>query len=56
MRSCLEATEAGLMREDPLDVVASDLRISVSILDELLGVTTADDILNNIFSTFCIGK
>jgi tRNA modification GTPase len=56
VRSCLEATEAGLKCEDPLDVVASDLRISVSILDELLGVTTADDILNNIFSKFCIGK
>ena len=56
LRSCLEEIEVSLKREDPLDVVASDLRISVSILDELLGVTTADDILNNIFSKFCIGK
>tara|TARA_Y100000590_G_scaffold465099_1_gene636371 strand:+ start:35375 stop:36757 length:1383 start_codon:yes stop_codon:yes gene_type:complete len=54
--SCLGATKVGLKREDPLDVVASDLRISVSILDELLGVTTADDILENVFSKFCIGK
>jgi len=25
-------------------------------LDELTGETTADDVLNLIFSTFCIGK
>lgn len=40
----------------PTDVIASDLRITVSHLDELLGATTADEILDNIFANFCIGK
>ena len=56
VRSCLKSIEGSLKREDPLDVVASDLRISMSILDELLGFTTVDDILDNIFSKFCVGK
>lgn len=40
----------------PTDVIASELRVAISFLDELLGVTTADDILENIFANFCIGK
>jgi tRNA modification GTPase len=33
-----------------------DLYASLRQLDSLTGETTADDILNRIFSTFCIGK
>ena len=40
----------------PTDVIASELRVAISFLDELLGVTTADDILENIFANFCVGK
>ena len=40
----------------PTDIIASELRVSISFLDELLGVTTADDILENIFANFCVGK
>ncbi|MBF88531.1 MAG: tRNA uridine-5-carboxymethylaminomethyl(34) synthesis GTPase MnmE [Candidatus Marinimicrobia bacterium] len=54
--SCLCSLLEDMERELPTDVIASELRIGVSLLDELLGVTTADDILENIFSNFCIGK
>jgi tRNA modification GTPase len=33
-----------------------DLYAALSALDSLTGTTTPDDILNLIFSTFCIGK
>tara|TARA_B100000315_G_scaffold260754_1_gene324862 strand:- start:18737 stop:20116 length:1380 start_codon:yes stop_codon:yes gene_type:complete len=42
--------------KDSSDVLASVLREALWHLDFILGITTADDILNNIFSKFCIGK
>jgi tRNA modification GTPase len=33
-----------------------DLYAALQQLDQLTGGTTADDILNRIFSSFCIGK
>jgi tRNA modification GTPase len=38
------------------DFIAVDLRDSLNYLGEIIGLTTPDDILNNIFSQFCIGK
>lgn len=40
----------------PHEMVLLDLYASLRQLDSLTGETTADDILNRIFSTFCIGK
>ena len=37
-------------------LVAFEIRDALSHLDRILGVTTADDILDNIFSSFCVGK
>ena len=52
LSSLLDDMGSGL----PTDIIASELRVAISFLDELLGVTTADDILENIFGNFCIGK
>ena len=38
------------------DIVSVDIKSAVASLDILLGKTTADDILNNIFKNFCVGK
>lgn len=38
------------------EFIAVDLRNAESALGEIIGVVTTDDILNNIFSKFCIGK
>jgi len=38
------------------DLVAVDLRAGLNHLGEIIGEVTTDDILNNIFSKFCIGK
>jgi tRNA modification GTPase len=40
----------------PHEMILIDLYRSLWALDSLTGQTTADDILNLIFSTFCIGK
>lgn len=38
------------------EYIASDLRLALDILGEITGKTTPDDILNQIFSGFCVGK
>jgi len=39
-----------------LEVVAMDLRIAVNAIGEIVGKTTTEDLLDMIFSKFCIGK
>ena len=46
------ATTAAL----PHELLLLDLYCALQPIDAITGVTTADDILNRIFSTFCIGK
>ena len=40
----------------PHEMLLLDLYDALQALDSLTGVTTTDDILHLIFSTFCIGK
>lgn len=49
------ATEAVPLKT-PHEMVLLDLYSALRPLDEITGATTADDILNLIFSSFCIGK
>ena len=39
-----------------LEIVAFELRESINHIDALMGKTTVDDILNRVFSGFCVGK
>ena len=38
------------------EFIAADLKAAEMSLGEIIGIVTPDDILNNIFSNFCIGK
>jgi tRNA modification GTPase len=38
------------------EFISVDLRNAESALGEIIGIVTTEDILNNIFSSFCIGK
>ncbi len=47
-----DAAQAGL----PHELLMLDLYCALHPIDAITGATTADDILNKIFTTFCIGK
>jgi tRNA modification GTPase len=38
------------------EFTSSDLKIAYDLLGEIIGETIKDDILNGVFSQFCIGK
>lgn len=51
-QTTLQALQDGLT----LELVALDLRIAVNAIGEIVGKTTTDDLLDKIFSEFCLGK
>ena len=55
-RVALEQARDGLSQALPPDLIAVDFRTSLDCLGEIVGVTTTEDILDRIFSQFCIGK
>jgi tRNA modification GTPase len=52
----LAAASSAAVQNIPHEMVLLDLYGALRHLDSLTGETTSDDILNLIFSTFCIGK
>lgn len=61
--NCLVRAKEGLMKaintiKENLsgEFIASDLRVTEMALAEIIGEVTPEDVLNNIFSKFCIGK
>jgi tRNA modification GTPase len=55
-RVALVSTRDGLRADQTLEVVAMELRIAVNAVGEIVGKTTTEDLLDSIFSQFCIGK
>jgi tRNA modification GTPase len=54
-----EAVEAAhrMLGEGPApELIAEELRVAQKALSEITGAFTADDLLGEIFSSFCIGK
>jgi tRNA modification GTPase len=54
--TALQAAQIAVKNKIPHEMVLLDLYSALRALDEITGATTNDDILNLIFSTFCIGK
>jgi tRNA modification GTPase len=52
----LERVISGLENHIPEDLLAIDIRQAIHYLGEITGEITSDEILGNIFKTFCIGK
>ncbi|MCB0804905.1 MAG: tRNA uridine-5-carboxymethylaminomethyl(34) synthesis GTPase MnmE [Bacteroidales bacterium] len=48
--------EAGFKNQLPSDLIAIDIRQALHHLGEITGTVTTNEILDNIFSKFCIGK
>jgi tRNA modification GTPase len=54
--SCLDTAREASDRQVPHEMIMLDLYGALRPLDAITGETTTDDILNLIFSSFCIGK
>jgi tRNA modification GTPase len=54
--AALAAAKSAVTGKVPHEMLLLDLYGALRPLDSITGVTTNDDILNLIFSTFCIGK
>jgi tRNA modification GTPase len=52
----LEKAELALIKNQPFEILALELRDSMDKLGEIVGIVTTEDLLNKIFSDFCIGK
>ncbi len=55
-KESLQKAQIGLEELIPGDLLAQDIRESLFHLGSITGEVTADDLLGNIFSKFCIGK
>ena len=59
MQTALEATHRvieGLAQNLPPDLLAIELQVALDGLGEIIGLTTTEDILDMIFTQFCLGK
>jgi tRNA modification GTPase len=54
--AALDTGRIAIVQKVPHEMILMDLYNSLRALDKITGATTTDDILNLIFSTFCIGK
>jgi tRNA modification GTPase len=52
VKNIFETIEMGL----PMDLIAVDLKESLDSLSEITGEITTEDLLDHIFSNFCVGK
>ena len=55
-RTGIQDFRRGLKEAQPLDVLAVDLKEVLDALGEITGEVTSQDILNQIFASFCVGK
>jgi tRNA modification GTPase len=55
-RASTQMTIDALRGEATLELAAMDLRIAVNAVGEIVGKTATEDLLDSIFSQFCIGK
>jgi tRNA modification GTPase len=59
VQRCLEhlrAAHAAVLHEEPAELLALELRGALDQLGEMVGAVYSDDLLDRIFSRFCIGK
>lgn len=54
--SALGRAVSGLAGNNPIEIIALELRDSLDRLGEIVGAVTTEDILDSIFKNFCIGK
>ena len=55
-RLATQRTIGVLRADETLELAAAELRIAVNAVGEIVGKTTTEDLLDSIFSQFCLGK
>ena len=55
-KEALQHAQTAILENRSEEFISLDLREAEKALGEIIGVITSDDILNSIFSRFCIGK
>lgn len=59
LKSCLKAVQrslCSLQDNQPVELIALDIKEAIDWLDTIVGIQPSADILDQIFSQFCIGK
>ena len=59
LKKCMDAVHsvfAGLQDNLPVELIAIDLKEAIEWLDSIVGTKPSADVLDQIFSQFCIGK
>lgn len=51
-----ERASQGVVQGLPMEIIADDLQQGLGSLGEIVGETTSEDVIEKIFSRFCIGK
>ncbi len=46
----------GIKNNISSELISCDIRLAINFLGEIVGKFSSEDLLNNIFSKFCIGK
>ncbi len=55
-RAGLANSITGMQTDSTLEIIAMDLRIGTNAIGEVVGQTATEDLLDQIFGQFCIGK
>lgn len=55
-RRCLACLDRAAVKALPVEIIAEELREAARILDRLVGKVDVEDLLDEIFSRFCVGK
>ena len=56
LRFCLESALSKLEADDAIELIASDMRGALDAIGSILGKIDNETVLDELFSTFCIGK
>jgi tRNA modification GTPase len=56
LEDCLAAAEAAIAGDKPVELAAEELRSSAQALGRIVGAIDVEDVLDAVFSRFCIGK
>jgi tRNA modification GTPase len=56
LTQCIEALKRINFKNTPIEIIGEELRFASNCIGQITGEIYTDDILDNIFSKFCIGK